>query len=141
MEKEYEISDQLGEMVEKAVDTDFEGLQNSKPIEPWILTHPKDSEQYSMTVLTGMELKQALQEARKKVKDAANDIDANLIGFDGSISTVDGRVNGLFCEIGEPGNQTGFEYMVGYKTLEDKTIELESEYDGVLKEHNNLLGN
>lgn len=101
MEEEYPISQSLCEMVEKAVGIDLDHLRNSRTIQPWILTLLRNSDQYSLSVITGIEWEIAMQEARKKVKNSSEEIDAYLIGFDGSIPTVDGRVRGLFYEIGE----------------------------------------
>ena len=51
--EEYNISDLLGELIEKAVNIDLDHLQNSRPIQPWILT--KTYGQYSVGVISGLD--------------------------------------------------------------------------------------
>jgi hypothetical protein len=134
---EHNISDQLGELLEKAVEIDLDHLRNARPIQPWILTQANG--QYSMSIISGFEFESAMNEARRKVAGQALEIDAYSIGFDGTIPTTDGPVKGLFYEIAEKGQKNGYQYMIGYRILEKDKVEILEDYNGVLKDIPNLI--
>src|SRR5437763_16626820 len=112
MMQEHNISDLLGELLEKAVDIDLDHLRNARPIQPWILT--KTDGQYSIAIISGFEFEASMNEARIKVASQASETEAYLIGFDGTIPTTEGTVKGLFYEMAEKGQKIGYQYMVGY---------------------------
>jgi|GEM_PF-7034282 hypothetical protein len=102
MNENFDINEKLGDMLNKAIDIDLDNLQNGKIIQPWLMTLAENSTDYTMTIVSDLTGNAGVDEARKKVKDKANSIEAYIIGFDGTVSIEGGqKVKGLFYELSE----------------------------------------
>ena len=139
VEDEDELSDLMTHLVEQAAEIDFDHLQNNRLIQPWIMVRHTGTDKLSLSVVADMPWAEAMDAARNHVRELAPEIDAYLIGFNGSVPTTEGQIPGLFYEVGERNAPQAFQFMVGHGKNEHDEVIMRPEWNGIVQRKDHLL--